>query len=288
MVPGLSTRVLEGRATLERLLGGEAPGSDDVVDPGLFRSLGEQPVVVHGWEGGEALFPMPATSASMLGAIFSVPLEQAWAVLPATERLVPMRVTPRRAAILFFAFDVRRGGMGAYRELGVALPVVLDAPKPPAPLLPAMWRDPALGLYNVELPVDSRRPAEAGASLYGLPRVLGDAELEIHDRGGSARFAFGGQPMARLDVRLSRWPRQRRLDLSFQRYSLLHGRIVRSRFTAVGEGYRGRRGEASVEVGDHRRAHRVGRLELGRRPLELRVVQRMNWIAWGPEDVGAA
>jgi hypothetical protein len=94
--------------------------------------------------------------------------------------------------------------------------------------------------------------------------------------------------MADLDVRLSRWPRVRRHDLSVQSYSLREGRIVRMRHSVIGEGYRGRRGTAEVTLGEHRRAQRLQRLELSRRPLELRIMPRLNAIAWGPEDVGPA
>ncbi|HEU4658017.1 MAG TPA: acetoacetate decarboxylase family protein [Capillimicrobium sp.] len=255
---------------------------DDVVDPRLLeRAQARRPE-----DHGPATFPLTATNASLLGVTYSVPLEQAWALLPATERLVPVRVTPRRAAILFFAWDVRRSDLGPYQELGAALPVVLDAPKAPAPLPPALWRDPAIGLYSVELPVDSERCAEAGSDVLGLPHVVGDASMRIDHRGGSARFAFDGRTMAELEVRLTRWPRERRHDVSFQTYSLLEGRILRSRLSAVGEGYRGRRGSASLGFGDHRRAQRLARLDLSRRPLELRVLPRVNWVNWGPEDLG--
>lgn len=256
---------------------------DDVVDPQLIERARRHESVDH----GPVRFPLTATNASLLGAMFSIPVEQAWALLPATERLVPVRVTPRRAAILFFAWDVRRSGIGPYRELGVALPVALDAPKATTPMPPQLWRDPALGLYTVELPVDRERCATVGAALLGLPHTIGEAAIEVDARGGRAAFSFEGEPTAELEVRLSRYPRERRHDLSFQSYSLLAGRILRTRMSAVGEGYRGRRGSASITFGTHRRAQRLARLEVSRRPLELRVVPRVNWVSWGPEDLGA-
>lgn len=256
---------------------------DDLVDPRLLERARRQMSVDH----GPVRFPLAATNAGLLGATFSVPVEQAWSLLPATERLVPVRVTPRRAAILFFAWDVRRSDLGPYRELGVALPVALDASKATSPLPPQLWRDSSLGLYNVELPVDRERCATIGAALLGLPHVVGDATTEIDARGGQAEFSFGNRPMAELAVRLTRYPRERRHDLSFQTYSLLEGRILRTRVSATGEGYRGRRGTAEITFGDHRRAQRLARLDLSRRPLELRVVPRVNWVSWGPEDLGS-
>jgi hypothetical protein len=189
--------------------------------------------------------------------------------------------------VSFFAWNVRRGSMGRYHELGVAIPVMLDPAKEPAPAPPSHWRDTKIGLYALELPVDDPMVASIGASLSGLPHALGAADVEVDLRGGSASFRLDGEPMARLDVRLGRWARHRRLDLSFQAYSLLGGRVVRQRYVAVGDGYRGRRGEAELHFGEHRRAQRLARLELSRRPLEVRALPRVNWISSPPEDLGA-
>ena len=292
--PGVRARELDERASLASVMLGVPPEHDDVVDPVLLReTLAAQRLTEltctdeDGATEHTVRFPLVATDASILSAVFSIPIEQAEALLPATERLVPVRATPRRAAVLFFAWDVRRGGLGRYRQIGVAIPVVLDAAKPPAPAAPGHWRDPSIGLYAVELPVDDDRVARIGAGLSGLPHVVGEADVSVGLRGGSAGFAFEGEQMARLDVRLGRWAHHRRIDLSFQAYSLLGGRIVRQRYDSIGDGYRGRRGDAELHFGEHRRAQRLARLDLSRRPLEVRALPRVNWIASPPEDVGA-
>lgn len=288
--PGVAARALGERATLSRLLAGVDGGRDDLIDaPLLERAAAEQPLVeLEAQDGGDPVpFPLVATDASVIGAVYSIPIEQASALLPATERLAPVPVTPSRAAVSFFAWQVRRGTYGSYHEVGVTLPVLLDPDKLPAPTPPAMWRDPAIGFYAVELPVDDERVAAAGTALMGLPHVVGQATLELDDRGGRASFALDADPMATLEVQLGRWARHRRIDLPFQTYSLLGGRLVRTRYLAVGFGYRGRRGDASVSFGDHRRAQRLARLELSRRPLELRLMTRTNWLASAPEDLGS-
>ena len=43
-----------------------------------------------------------------------------------------------------------------------------------------------------------------------------------------------------------------------------------------------------LKVGDHRRAQRLARLNLSKRPIEVRVVPRMNRIGWALEDLGQA
>jgi hypothetical protein len=122
----------------------------------------------------------------------------------------------------------------------------------------------------------------------GLPHVTGTAQIAIDERGGHAEFANEDAGLlAALDVRLNRWASHRRTDLSFTGYSLLGGRIVRTRYHAVGDGYRGRRGHGTVTFGEHRRAQRLRRLDLSRRALEMRVMPRVNFYAGAPEDAGA-
>ena len=62
---------------------------------------------------------------------------------------------------------------------------------------------------------------------------------------------------------------------------------MRQRYVSVGDGYRGRRGDAELRFGEHRRAQRLARLELSRRPLEVRALPRVNWLSLPPEDLGA-
>lgn len=292
--PGVRAREFDERASLASVMLGVPPDHDDVVDPVLLReTLAAHPLTEltftdeDGAKEHTVRFPLVATDASLLGATFSIPIEQAEALLPATDRLAPVRATPRRAAALFFACNVRRGGLGRYHQIGMAIPVVLDAAKPLAPAAPGHWRDPSIGMYAVELPVDDDHVARIGAGLSGLPHVVGDAYVTVDLRGGTAGFSVEGEQRAGLDVRLGRWARHRRIELSFRAYSLLGGRIVRQRYVSVGDGYRGRRGEAEVHFGEHRRAQRLARLELSRRPLEVRALPRVNWIASPPEDVGA-
>src|SRR3954449_4403996 len=121
--PGVRARELDECATLASVMAGVPPEHDDVVDPVLLReTLAAHPLTeltasdADGTGEHTVRFPLVATDASVLGAMFSIPLEQAWALLPATERLVPVRATPRRAAVSFFAWNVRRGGLGRYHQ----------------------------------------------------------------------------------------------------------------------------------------------------------------------------
>lgn len=207
---GVSARVLAGEApAVTRLMRGETQGRDNLLDPALFRKLDGHPLVEYGWPGWQHqanLFPMVYTDVGHLAAAYTIPVEQARALLPKTQRLTPIRLTPSKAVILFFAFDYRRGGLGAYHELGVAVPVLLDAPGA-WPLIPALrdWfkpnSDPRLGMYAVELPVNAERACVAGIKLYGLPKRVGQSQVTVGAGGGQAHMDHQGKRM--LDLRVS-------------------------------------------------------------------------------------
>lgn len=294
---GVSARVLAGESpTVTRLMRDETEGPDDVLDAALFRKLDGHPLVEYGWPGWKHqanLFPMVYTDVGHIAAAYTIPVEQARALLPKTQRLTPMRLTPSKAVILFFAFDYRRGGLGEYHELGVAIPVLLDAPGA-WPTIPAVrdWlmpnSDPRLGMYAIELPVNAERACVAGIKLYGLPKRVGQSQVTVSADGGEAHMDHAGKRMMGLSVSLSGSPAPRRHDLSFTTLSIVEGHIVRTIYDSIGEGYRGRNGQAQFTPGNHPDCARYHGLNLSTRPIELRVIERLNWIIWGPEDLGPA
>ncbi len=148
---------------------------------------------------------------------------------------------------MFFGFDYRRGGLGRYLEVGVALPVVLDRPAPP--LVPALveslrpGRYPGFGMHAVELPVNRARACEAGIRLYGLPKVVGEASCEISERGGSVSLSYEDRKMADLSVALGgEVGEPKLLRLPFTTHTVLDGRIVETRYETIAEGHLRRRG----------------------------------------------
>lgn len=247
---GITARVLAGESpTVARLMRDETEGRDDLMDPALFRKLDGHPLVEYGWPGWKQqanLFPMVYTDVGHLAATYTIPVEQARALLPKTRRLTPMRLTPSKAVILFFAFDYRRGGLGRYHELGVGIPVLLDAPGA-FPFIPALRdklkpnSDPRLGMYAVELPVNAERACVAGIKLYGLPKRVGESKVMVGASGGEAHMDHAGKRMMGLRVSLPGSPAPKRYDLSFTTLSIVEGRIVRTVYDTVGEGYRGRK-----------------------------------------------
>jgi len=281
--------------TLETLLADEAEGRDNLIDPRLFAGLAQQPLVEYdwpGWYGPPNRFPMVYTDVSMVSAAFALPLSQLRPLLPPGTRLTPARVTPWHGLLMVFAFHHHRSGLGRYQELAIATPMFLDAPGRLSmwPLLRETLgaHDPALGLYMLEMPVDRQRPCEAGIRLYGQPKIVAHAEFALGSQTGLASMEANGQRLAALEVTAPRTYLQRQMNLSFNSFSILEGRMIRSRYAVVGEGYRGARGSAKVAFGEHARFARFAALQLMQRPLETRVCARLNWIVGGPEDLGPA
>jgi len=269
-------------------------GDDDVIVSGFFDAMATRPALEYTWPGWErpvSRFPMAYSDVSLISATFTIPREQARALVPQSRRLKLVRLTPRRVPITVFAFDYRKGGLGRYHEVGVALPLVLDRPAPPLlpalaeTLRPASW--PGFGMHAVELPVDEERACEAGIRLYGLPKVVGKASFEIGPRSGRASLSYEGRKMADLEVALGgRVGAPKRLRLPFTTLTVLDGRVIETRYETVAEGYLHRTGDARFTPGDHPRFARFRQLEFSERPIEVRVIQRLNWIIWGPLDRG--
>jgi hypothetical protein len=293
---GVRARRLDGvAASLENLLAGETEGRDSLIEPRLFEGLSGQPVIEYDWPGNRAAaprFPMPYTDASMVAASFAVPLADLRPLLPATHRLSPARITPWHGLLTVFAFHHHRSGLGRYQELGIATPMLLDQPRLPFwPLAFDARRagsQTALGLYPLEMPCDRSRAAEAGLRLYGLPRLLAHAEFALGSQTGLASLEIDGQRLAALEVSAPRSFLHRRLDLSFTMFSLLEGRLIRNRHAMITDGYRGARGMAKVEFGEHPRFAPLRSLRLMHRPLETRVCSQLNLLVGGPEDLGPA
>src|SRR4051794_16794711 len=185
------TQVVPGAVpSLEWLLQ-EEPGEDDIIDPEFFDRLRDRPVVefgVPGWRHPPVRFPMVCTRGRMLTATFTIPLDQARGLLPESDRIRPVRVRPGRALILVFATECQRGGLGSYRELGVALPVLLDCGITP-PLLPVLvgsvrpqtWK--GFGLSPGQLAVDGDRALEAISNIGGMAKPAGGGQIGFHDGG---------------------------------------------------------------------------------------------------------
>lgn len=287
---------LEGvDATLENLLAHETEGRDSLIEPRLFENLQQAPVE-YDWPSRSVpapRFPMPYTDAGMVAASFAVPLADLRPLLPHSSRLAPARITPWHGLLTVFAFHHHRSGLGRYQELGVATPMLLDQPRA-VPFWPLAFdarrsgSQRALGLYMLEMPCDRPRPAEVGERLYGLPRLLAHAEFALGSQTGLASMEVQGQRLAALEVSAPRSFLHRRLDLSFTMFSLLDGRVIRTRHAMVSDGYRGARGTAKVEFGEHPRFARLRALRLMHRPLETRVCSQLNMLVGGPEDLGPA
>lgn len=297
-LPGkLRARLKDGIApSTQSLLADEAEGRDNLIAPKLVEGLAGQPLVEidwSGWYGPPNRFPMLHTDVSMVSAAFAVPLASLRPLLPQTTRLTPARLTPWHGVLLISAYHVHRGGLGRYQELNIATPMLLDTPRrlPGWSLLREAFhggRDPAVGLFTLGSTVDRARARDVGVLLYGLPRLLAHAEFALGSQTGLASMEIDGQRTAALEVSAPRSYLQWQMDLSHNSFSILQGQVLRSHSTIIAEGYRGARGNAKVEFGEHPQYLPFRGLPLLARPMETRICARLNAILGTPELLGPA
>ncbi|RTL62920.1 MAG: hypothetical protein EKK42_29940 [Pseudonocardiaceae bacterium] len=82
----------------------------------------------------------------------------------------------------------RVNDLGAYDELGLAVPVRHRG---------------RLGAHLLQLPVTAPFTMAAGRQLWGLPKWLADASLDIGSRGATSRWSVDGRTVLDADLRTS-------------------------------------------------------------------------------------
>lgn len=294
---GVYTRRIEQDApSLELLLESEGEqAEDDLIQADFFDRIQNQPLIEYVWPNWHFppnRYPMVSTNASMISGSWTIPLEQAEMLMPATSRLKLLRLSRNTVPLLFIAFQHRRSGFGSYQEMRIGLPVALDAGLRP-PGLPLIFdrvrpgQVGNLGFLVIESPVTMERACTAGIKLYGMPKLISDSSFEISNMAGHAMAQHSDMKMVEFSVTPPSGVQPKVYDLTSQTFSILGERIIRIRTECVGEGYRGIRGKGSLKFGDHPRFSRLRELDFGNTPREVRVFPRINQITWGPEDMGS-
>jgi hypothetical protein len=200
------------------------------------------------------------------------------AAFPASSRKLqlltpaPLKVVelwPGRTPVGIMCFDYRSTTVGAYGEVGIAWPVVLDRAAPP--LLPLLFetRWPGLGWWVHRLPVTTDLALHAGRSIWGYPKLLASIEFSWRDATRTCTLAEGGAEILRLDLETRMPARPRRFPLST--YTVLGSELLRTRIDVDAVGLRRRfGGKARLHLGPHAHGRELADLELALdRPVEV-------------------
>lgn len=143
------------------------------------------PQTVRTTSEGEFDFPIFYFDASNLLAFFLGDRGAAAARLSGTG-LQPALTIGNRALVALSHYEYRRTGIGAYNEVGLALPVLPEgAPQVRNPIqgLYGAVDERHLGLHVLDLPVTTALACAGGREVYGLPKFVTEIPFRL-DRNG--------------------------------------------------------------------------------------------------------
>lgn len=201
---------------------------------------------------------------------FSAPTRDLAALLP-DRRLRPVELWPGTSALAAALFDYQDTSIGPYREAALSIPCRWDR-STRVPLVPLLaeqkLRD--VGHWVQLLPVTTAAADEAGRSIWGYPKFVGDIQIDERGASVSCKVLDAGELVFGFEV--ERPGPSRPMQFSLRTYSLLDDEIHFTEIEVDALGSRrlfGARGE--LLLSKHRRlAGLPPRERLGRRPLEAR------------------
>jgi hypothetical protein len=178
-------------------------------------------------EGRLVRAPVRATDVSEGFVVYAVAAQTVQALLD--EQRVPLRPVGLglgRAAVAMFGARYRASDLGAYDEVGLGF---LVAPR----------RDPlAMGLYYFELDATTRLACEAAKRLWGVVKSEEHVEVAFEPTRATWRLVRRASGREVLTVEFPRGGGGASTAIPVSIYSVLGGRLHRSRSTRTGRGER--------------------------------------------------
>lgn len=231
-----------------------------MADMAFFEPVPQFPFDFHGTEIMRPVFYHGYTSIQVLCL---TPVEKVRELLP-SDRLHPMRFTPRTAVTAISVIEHRDSGVGPYSLAFIGFPVTVDRK---APILRGLLRavSGGAGVFVWQMPENSRLPIESGVEVVGYPKFMAEVELEEDDGWLIGRVEEAGRSILTLSVRALK---TRRVDRRFPGDLYVYRdpwiRHIPFVTNIIELGTSMRRADARLELGDHPIADELRRLELGR------------------------
>ncbi|HLU57226.1 MAG TPA: acetoacetate decarboxylase family protein [Pseudonocardia sp.] len=217
-------------------------------------------------QGRQVGFPVRIGHAVAAGAVYLVRTERAAPLVAGTGlRLVS---AAGRTPLVLLLVDYRVNDLGDYDEVGVAL------------LARHRGRT---GVYVHQLPVTQPFTMEAGRTLWGLPKWLARAELEISGADATCHLADeGGRHVLTAALRALPWRLPGRFPVALTTLAPRGGEILASPVRGRVGGIRLGPGGGRVVLGTgHPMADELRAVGLPRRPVATLVVEHLEF-AMGP------
>jgi hypothetical protein len=215
------------------------------------------------WRDRKVKSPVFYYDLSCVMVHFLTSLEAIRRLLP-SDRLQPMRITPRTAVTTVTFYQHRDSDIGAYNELLVGFPVTIDRR---APMGWGFVRSEITGasICIRHLPVTTEIARDLGIDVAGYPKIL--ADIEVDASGGRVSCAAAAEGRTILTMSIDQ-PRPKPV---FRRWSV-DAITVREGFVQrvpavkhlrhLGRSMRGDR--VQLELGDHPIGEEMRSLDLGR------------------------
>ncbi len=139
-------------------------------------------------QGRAITFPMEVEELRAATVLWSVPMEQATALLPGDSFEV-VEIAPHTAQLVVAACDYVRNPWGDYDELNLGFLA-----------RPAGAPADVIGSFVYRMPVNQEFTCEAGNRVMGFPKTVEDLTVRYTDDTATFRLAMGGQHVLTLTV----------------------------------------------------------------------------------------
>lgn len=214
----------------------------------------------HTIAGTVLTMPVEIRKANQHMAMFSVDADAAQRLIDYSGLQV-CRYLPGRAMVILMFMHYIDGDLGPYYEFGTS--VMVNPPGSTASGLRALQ---SAGAFTHHLPVDQTFTLEAGITIWGYPKVMGDFRIREGRQFGfdvsvDGRLVIDMEFRPGLPIRLT--PRQQK-QLS---YSHRDGVTRETAFEHTRGGVRNRPGGVRIRLGDHPYAKELASLGLPKRAL---------------------
>jgi hypothetical protein len=203
-------------------------------------------------------------------AAFPAPTRELRRLLP-DPRLSPIEVWPGTAALAAALFDYEDTSIGPYREAALSVPCRWNRSTriPLWPLLAERQLE-DVGHWVQLLPVTTSVADEAGRTIWGYPKFVGEIEIEASASHMRCRVSDAGELVFGFEI--DRPGPSRPMQFPVRTYSLLDDEIHFTEIDVDAVGSRRFRGaKGSLELSVHPRLSSLpARQLLGGKPLETR------------------
>ena len=232
------------------------------------------PPAAYEIQGREVRLPVEVRDASTSVAFYLVSASAAQRLVDPTGLRIAT-ILPRRTLCTVGSVDYRDNDLGTYHEMAITFFVREHGARsiPFVGTLLGLVRG-SLPTYIHHLPVDGAFTCEAGQTIWGFPKFMGEIVITRDGTTENSMLSVDGQHVLTQIVRTGgsrTMPAREQIS-----YALRSGTLYRTRASMRGTGMGARLGGASLQLGTHPIADELRALGLPKRPLASTTIAHMS------------